>query len=110
MDENEVRKIVIATIAEMSRQGRLKSEYDVIRKKVEPLIRQFFKTKSDEIIKKFLIEFSDDLYIDIIYLHYRDNMTLEKIAELINKDIRTVKRNKKRILISLYNFLETSDN
>lgn len=106
MDRNEVQSIVLATIAELRRQGMLRDEYEAIRKTSEPLIRQFFLKKNNEKIKKFLIEYSDDPYIDIIYLHYRDNATLEKIAEWMEKDVSTVKRNKKRLLMLLYDFLE----
>ena len=106
MDGNEVQKIVIATIAELRRQGLLKDKYDTVRKEVEPQIRSFFLNKNSENIRKFLIDYSDDMYIDIIYLHYRDNVTLERIAECMSKDVSTVKRNKKRLLTLLYEYLE----
>lgn len=106
MDRNEVQSIILATIAELRRQGMLRDTYEAVRKNSEPQIRQFFLKKNNEKIKKFLIEYSDDPYIDIIYLHYRDNVTLEKIAEWMEKDVSTVKRNKKRLLMLLYDFLE----
>jgi len=110
MDRDEVRKVVIATIAELQCQGFLRDGYEAVKKTLESEIKQFFLKKNNENIKKYLIEYSDDPYIDIIYLHYRDSLTLERIAELTDKDVRTIKRNKKRLLMLLYSFLEANDN
>lgn len=106
MDRKEVQSIILATISELRRQGMLKDEYEIIRKTSEPQIRQFFVKKNNDRVKNFLIEYSDDPYIDILYLHYRDNATLERIAECMSKDVSTIKRNKKRLLTSLYDYLE----
>lgn len=103
MNKQEIQNIVTMTIYELKRQGMLKDEYTVILKDVEPVIKEYFQKKNNKEVECFLIEYSDDPYIDIIYLHYRDNITIERIAECMGKDTSTIKRNKKRLVKAIYN-------
>lgn len=98
MNKDDIQNIVTMTIYELKRQGMLKDEYSVILKDTEPKIKEYFQKKNHKSIERFLIEFSDDPYIDVIYLHYRDGLTIEKIAECLDKDNSTIKRNKKRLI------------
>ena len=50
---------------------------------------------------------SDDPYIELIYLLYRDRKTIEWIAEYYDVSDITIKRNKKRLIQKLYELLET---
>lgn len=102
MDKGEVQIIVMQTIKELRRQGLLKDDYSVMLKEIEPEIRLFFNKRQNEGIERFLYDYSEDPYIDIIYLHYRDNVTIERIAEVMDKDISTIKRNKKRLIKKMY--------
>lgn len=102
MDKGEVQIIVMQTIKELRRQGLLKDDYSVMLKEIEPEIRLFFSKRQNEGIERFLYDYSEDPYIDIIYLHYRDNVTIERIAEVMDKDISTIKRNKKRLIKKMY--------
>lgn len=106
MNKEEVQAIVFMTIKELKRQGMLKDRYSVILKETEPIIKQFFLKKNNKELERFLINYSDDPYIDVIYLHYRDGMTIERIAEVMEKDASTIKRNKKRLIQAIYNTLE----
>lgn len=106
MEKGEVQAIVMQTIRELKRQGLLEDNYTIALKETEPIIREFFNKKSNKEIESFLTTYSDDLYIDIIYLHYRDNITIERIAELMNKDVSTIKRNKKRLIMKMYKLME----
>lgn len=107
MDKAEVQKIIQMTIDEFKRQGLLKEKdsYSEVLRKVEPIIREYFMRKNNKQIERFLIEYSDDTYIDIIYLHYRDGVTIGRMADIMDKDISTIKRNKKRLIKSIYNSL-----
>lgn len=105
MNREEIQTIITMTICELKRQGMLKDEYTVILKEVEPVIKEYFQKKNNKAIERFLIERSDDPYIDIIYLHYRDNITIERIAECMAKDTSTIKRNKKRLIKIIFNSL-----
>lgn len=106
MEKEEVQKIIIMTINELKRQGMLKDTYSIVLKEIEPVIKEYFSKKNSKKIEKFLIKHSDDPYIDIIYLHYRDQMTIERISDILGKDVSTIKRNKKRLIMSAYNLLE----
>lgn len=108
MDSVEVQKIVRMTIKELKRQGMIKANYVTVLKEVEPVLREYFRTKGNKQIEYFLRDRSDDTYIDILYLHYRDNITIERIAEVLEKDVSTIKRNKKRLIMSIYELLEES--
>jgi len=96
------------TIKELKRQGMIKANYVTVLKEVEPVLREYFRTKGNKQIEYFLRDRSDDTYIDILYLHYRDNITIERIAEVLEKDVSTIKRNKKRLIMSIYELLEES--
>ena len=106
MDKAEVQSIILMTIQELKRQGMLKDRYNLILKDTEPAVKEYFLNKENKKIGLFLRDFSDDPYIDIMYLYYRDGITLEKIAAMLDKDVSTIKRNKKRLLTELYELLE----
>lgn len=108
MNKEEVQSIILMTLRELKRQNLLKDTYSVVLKEVEPVIKEYFHRKNNKEIELFLVKYSDDPYIDIIYLHYRDSITIERIAELMDKDISTIKRNKKRLIISMYEHMEDS--
>lgn len=108
MENVEVQMIVRMTIKELKRQGMIKANYVTVLKEVEPVLREYFRTKGNKKIEFFLRDRSDDTYIDILYLHYRDNITIERIAEVLEKDVSTIKRNKKRLIMSIYELLEES--
>ena len=108
MDKGEVQAIVEQTIKALKRQGLLKDDYNIVLKETEPIIRDFFKNKkqNNDNITAFLDAYKSDAYIDIIYLHYRDGLTIERIAEEMSREVSTIKRNKKRLIMKLYDSLE----
>lgn len=106
MDKLEIQNIVKITITELRRQGLLKDEYNTILKELEPELKKYFNDKKDRVIECLLYKYADDPYIDVIYLHYRDNVTIERIADCMSKDVSTIKRNKKRLIMSMYRDLK----
>lgn len=106
MDKTEIQDIVRMTIYELKKQGMIKANYVTVLKEVEPVLRKYFDKKDNRKIEHFLRDRSDDAYIDILYLHYRDNITIDRIAEVLDKDVSTIKRNKKRLIMSIYEYLE----
>lgn len=110
MNSAEIREIVKITLDELMKRKLVKIEdYKAILKRVEPKIEGFFGgKKSDETIAMAIIlnALSDDFYIDIIYLSYRDHKTLEWIAEYYDVEISTIKRNKKRLIYKINELLE----
>lgn len=110
MTPEQIREIVKITIEELT-AGKLlnveKVNYEGVLNYVEDKLISFFHfNKNIRGISYALTQLSDDLYIDIIFLQYRDNKTLECIAEYMDKDVRTILRNKKRIILRIYELME----
>lgn len=106
MTPEEIRQIVRITLDELDHR---KLNYTVVHKKVSDELRTFFndtKAPVNKAVFYSLKQLSDDPYIDVIYSHYRDGLTLEEIADLMDKDVSTIKRNKKRLILKIYELLE----
>lgn len=104
MSPEQIKEIVKMTINELMSDNLINS-YNYINKTVSTRLIDYFNGKEDKDLLQALRNISDDQYIDIIYLHYRDELTLEYIAEYFDKDTSTIKRNKKRIITSIYSYL-----
>ena len=103
MTQDQIREIVKMTIDELGCRKMLTDPYSEILRKTENRLYQFFNSEGDANgIGKVLKRFSDDAYIDVIYLQYRDGKTIEWIAEAMEKDESTILRNKKRIMKQIY--------
>lgn len=104
---NAIKEIVKITIDEMVRQKLCKIDhYPQKLAVVEKELYAFFAGKVSMINEKILHQLSDDEYIDIIFLKYRDKNTIEQIADAMGKDESTIKRNKKRLILSIYELMQ----
>ena len=107
MTPEQIREIVKITLDELGQRKLLKDDYSIILPFVEDKLKDFFNSKGGKSKVGYALNMlSDDIYIDIIFLHYRDEKTLEFIAELMNVDVSTIKRNKKRLIYKIYELLE----
>ena len=107
MTPEQIREIVKITLDELTQRKLIKDDYPVILTVVEKKLSAFFNSKGDSSgVIYALNQLSDDPYIDIIFLHYRDEATLEKIAEVMDREVSTIKRNKKRLVKRIYELLE----
>ena len=108
MTPEQVREIVIMTIDELTDRKLIKSDsYQYLLGVVDKALYRFFNNKGDgNGISYALNQLSDDPYIDIIFLQYRDCKTLEFIAEYMDVDVSTIKRNKKRLIKRIYEYME----
>lgn len=103
MRAEEIREIIKLTIDELIDRKVVKLDsYDYVLEHVSTGLTAYFNGENDTKISKALKLLSDDYYIDIIYLQYRDDKTVEWIAEYFNKDTRTILRNKKRLIYRIY--------
>lgn len=105
MTPEQVREIVKITLDELTARKQV-NPYSSISQVVGARLDKFFKGAKDKQLSYILNQLSDDDYIDIIYLQYRDGKTLEWIAEYMERDESTIKRNKKRLIYSIYDQLE----
>lgn len=108
MSPDQVREIVRMTVDELIQRKVIDiHNYSSILRVVDKKLYQFFNNKGDgNGISYVLNQLSDDPYIDIIFLQYRDGKTIEWIAEYMDKDESTIKRNKKRLIMQIYKQLE----
>lgn len=111
MTPEQIREIVKITLDELTQRKLLNVDnvaYMTLLKLVSDQLTSYFNSiKSDGInVSYALKQLSDDPYIDIIFLHYRDGKTLEWIAEYFEVDVSTIKRNKKRLIIKIAELLE----
>ena len=104
MTTEEIREIVRITLEELINNKVIKVDsYTHVLEYVSPKLTEFFKSStSDPKISNALKSITDDYYIDIICLQYRDDRTIEWIAEYFEKDTSTILRNKKRLIYKIY--------
>lgn len=103
MTTDYIREIVKITLEELINSKVVKVDsYDYVLDIVGRELTEYFDNKSKPKIKEALKVLCDDYYIDVIYLQYRDNKTIEWIAEYFNKDTSTILRNKKRLIYKIY--------
>ena len=103
MTTDQIREIIRLTLEELIDRKVVKLDsYDYILEYVSNRLDDYFNSTDDNDITRALKSLSDDYYIDIIYLQYRDEKTIEWIAEYFNKDTRTILRNKKRLIYKIY--------
>lgn len=107
MTPEQIREVVKITLDElMSRKQINTASYQSVLQVIDVRLYKFFKGAKDKQLSYILNQLSDDTYIDIIYLQYRDGKTIEWIAEYMERDESTIKRNKKRLIYSIYDQLE----
>lgn len=108
MNIEEIKLIVKLTVEELTQRKLLQTDnYQNILTAVDKWLYDYFDNKhNSKNLTRLLHSLSDDPYIDIIYLRYRDYKTMEWIAEHLDKDVSTIKRNKKRLIMVIYEALE----
>lgn len=105
MRVDEIREIVKLTINELL-NGDTDDTYQKAKIIVEYELKSFFNSDSNNDIGKILNHLMTDDYIDIIFLYYRDGKTLEYIADYYNKDTTTIIRNRKRLIMEIYELMQ----
>lgn len=105
MKQEQIIEIIKLTLDELDNRHMLVDPYKNILRVVDRRLYKYFDGAKDSGITRALRELSDDLYIDIVYLQYRDAFTIESIADYYNKDVSTIKRNKKRLIKSIYEII-----
>lgn len=107
MTPEQIREIVKITLDELTARKLIKDDYQYILKVVEKKLKAFFNDKGDSNgVSHALNQLTDDDYLDIIFLQYRDGKTVEWVAEYMDVEVRTIMRNKKRLINRIYELLE----
>lgn len=122
MQSEEIQEIVEAavntTIAKIKTTGILNDKRKTAFQKTEEVLKkypEFKKIRSKKAVRltiridNAIKELANDPYIDIIRLFYFENMTRESIAGELNTSVRTVGRNKRRLVNELKVMLFADD-
>lgn len=108
MTTEDIKIIVNETINELINRKLLNLDnYPNILNAVDKWLYGYFDgTNNNKNIGRVLKSLYSDPYIDVIYMQYRDRLTIEAIAEELEKDVSTIKRNKKRLILLISEALE----
>lgn len=101
MKENDIKKVVAGTVDILLHKGLIKYSDAIIYERMGERLKGHYK-KPDMLISQALEQMKNDRYFEILAMYYKDNMTLEGIAEELGVDISTVVRNKKSLCIKLF--------
>ena len=103
MTKDEIREIVRITLEELTARQTEPLTYQDVLRVMDKKLYSYFESDDYSSNKLFrILNDESDPYICIIYYQYRDRQTIEWIAEYMGKDVSTIKRNKKRIIIKMY--------
>ena len=102
LDESEVKRIVQLTITELKKQELLQDAESVAYKEISERLNNYYIGYHDDDLQAVLDDLKNDSYFDIITMFYFEGYTVEKIAEQLDVDVRTVSRNKKRLCLEMY--------
>lgn len=102
IDESEVKRIVQLTISELKKQELLRDAEGVAYKEISERLHAYYIGIHDDDLQAVLDEVKGDRYFDIITMFYFEGYTVEKIAEHLDVDVRTISRNKKRLCLEIY--------
>lgn len=106
-EKEYISEVVNVILKDLKKSHLLKDTSDAVYDEVSEMLKLYYKNKQkDARIKKGLEELKNDMYFDIIPLYYQEQYTIESIAEVMNVDVSTIVRNKKRLCLSLYILLE----
>lgn len=104
--KQDVKEIVNLTIEELQQVGMLKDKSDYIYSNIAQRLRAYYKNKIDKQLGKALEDLQDDIYINILPMYYKNDWTIEAIAEIFNVNSSTIVRNKKRLCIMIHTMLD----
>ena len=110
MDEKAIKKIVCETIKELNKGGFLKPFSDFAYGEINTVLTDYYNdSESDLTIKEALKHIEKDPYYKIIPLYFNYQYTIEKIAEILDVEVSTIVRNKKRLCLMIYNAIQEGE-
>jgi DNA-directed RNA polymerase specialized sigma subunit len=114
-DKMAVRELINYGINKMIKalknEGFMRDEDDVIYAETAKILRDYYngvyhndpeEREKKEDIEKALDSIKRDQYYDVITMYYGNRETIEFIAEMLDVDVSTVVRNKKRLCLEIY--------
>ena len=108
--EELIKKVVRQTVDELKRAGMLRDDTSEKYREASKILKRYYKANEEpgfmKAVGNTLSILTEDQYYSILPLYYCHGYTNESIAELLNVEVSTVTRNKKRLCIEFYNWYE----
>lgn len=106
MTENQIKKIVESTVLETiercKREGVIKASDENVYREASDLLKEYYQSgEKDASVKYALQTLRFEPYFKIIELFYKNDETLENIADIMEVDISTIVRNKKKLCLKV---------
>ena len=76
----------------------------IVYEQIGERLRQHYR-ECDVIIQKAIDQLTDDRYIDVLEFYYKNEYTLEYIAEIFDVDVSTIVRNKKNLCLKIFELI-----
>lgn len=104
MTDIEIKKIVNYTVNELLKEKMFKYNDLIVYEQIGERLRQHYR-ECDVIIQKAIDQLTDDRYIDVLEFYYKNEYTLEYIAEIFDVDVSTIVRNKKNLCLKIFELI-----
>lgn len=106
-EEIELSEVVRETVKELRKNGLLKRSDDVAYSEVSSRLYEYYRNpERDPEVGAALEMISGDFYAGSIADYYREHLSLDVIAETYHCDLTTIKRNKKRLCLKIFQLLQ----
>lgn len=108
MTDEHVKAVVKETIDALLGESMIKYSDMIIYEQISDRLREYYKTGDDPVLERALEKLKNHPHINLLDDYYRDNLTLEHIAEIYRVEVRTVSRWKKNLCIKIYKTMGTT--
>lgn len=111
MKKEDARQIAREVVSELRQQGLLRGDDDAEYSRTGDLLRRYFADKElpEDVprakIGEAIRSVRADAYYELLVMYYGDGVTLEQIAEYYERDVTTVSRNKRRLVLEISKML-----
>ena len=103
LDEKEIKRIVSMTVDDLTDKKMLRScDDDLVYRFMSMQLRKHYHEHKSDIVENAIACVQNDPYLKIIPMYYKNDMTITAIAVELACDRATVSRNKKRIVMQIY--------
>ena len=103
----KVKEIVKMTVDELLDAGRIKYDTEMAYHFINVKLAEYYSGGSEskaefDRLSEAIEKIKDDEYSNVLRLYYREGHTIEEIADILDRDMRTISRNKKRLCLKVY--------
>lgn len=106
MNEEKIKEIVALTLEELINEKLINRDNDMCYKFMsKKLFKYFADGVVDNQMEHGLNALEEDPWYKILILYYEDRKTTENVAEELGCAITTIVRNKKRLVLRLYDLV-----